>query len=98
MRISQRLREAEAALDEALLKQASLLTTMITARRESGTAPFLGHEAMLRLAKSQQTLLSAGGDLARVHCGLLDVQREVGIGDACPPNEPTGSISDVAVA
>lgn len=87
MRITRDLREAEAALDEALLKQASLLTTMVTARRETGGDPFVGQEALMRLARSQQTLLSAGGDLARVHGRLLDVQREKGVGEECPEDE-----------
>ena len=90
MRITRDLRDAEAALDDALLKQTMLLASMITARRETGSEPFLGHETMLRLAKSQQTLLTAGGDLARVHGGLLEVQRETGVGAECPPNKPTG--------
>jgi hypothetical protein len=87
MRITRDLREAEAALDEALLKQASLLATMVLARRETGSEPFLGQEALMRLAKSQQTLLSAGGDLARVHGELLEVQREKGAGEECPEDE-----------
>jgi hypothetical protein len=92
MRITRDLREAEAALDEALLKQASLLVTMVAARRETGSEPFLGQEALMRLAKSQQTLLTAGGDLARVHGGLLEIGRErADIVHDCPPNEPTGS-------
>lgn len=89
MRITRDLRDAEAALDEALIKQASLFATMVTARQETGSEPFVGQEALMRLAKAQQTLLSAGGELARVHGRLLDVQREMGIGDECPPNEPT---------
>lgn len=97
MRLSRELRDAEAALDEALLKQNTLLASMIVARRETGSEPSLGHEAILRLARSQQTLLTAGGDLARVHGRLLDVQREKGVGDECPPNEPTGeSLGKVA--
>lgn len=90
MRIARELGDAEYALDEALLRQSSLLTTMVLARRETGSEPFLGQEALMRLSKSQQTLLSAGGDLARVHGGLLEVQREKGISQDCPPNEPMG--------
>ena len=88
MRIVRDLREAEAALDQALLTQSSLLATMVEARRATGSAPFLGQEAMMRLTKSQQTLLSAGSDLARVHSNLLKVQEEVTGYEDCPPNEP----------
>lgn len=98
LRLARDLRDAEAALDDALLRQTMLLANMITARRETGSEPSLGHEAMLRLARSQQTLLSAGGDLARVHSKLLDVQREKGVGEECPPNEPMGCAPDELAA
>ncbi len=87
LRIAHDITEAEKALDEALIRQSSLFTTVVSARRETGSGPFVAHEALLRLAKSQQALLEAGGNLARVHGSLLDVQREMGAGDECPPNE-----------
>jgi len=93
LRIARDISEAEKALDEALIRQSSLFTTMVAARRETGSDPFVGHEALLRLAKSQQALLEAGGNLARVHGSLLDVQKELGVGDDCPPDttiEPSG--------
>ena len=88
LRIARDIRQAEDALNEALLRQSSLFTTMVSARRETETDPFVGHEALLRLAKSQQALLDAGGNLARAHTSLLDVSRELGVGDDCPPEEP----------
>ena len=97
LRIARDISEAEKALDEALIRQSSLFTTMVAARRETGSNPFVGHEALLRLAKSQQALLEAGGNLARVHGSLLDVQREMGVGDDCPegaPIEPGGSLDE----
>ena len=91
LRIARDIRQAEDALNEALLRHSSLFTSMVTARRETDTSPFVGHEALLRLARSQQSLLEAGGDLARVHGSLLDVQREMGVGDDCPEEtRPTG--------
>jgi len=90
MRVARDVREAERALDEALLRQSKLFASMVTARLEAGLEPFTGHEALLRLAKSQQSLLDAGGDLARVHGQLLDIQREKGGADECPPEEKTG--------
>jgi hypothetical protein len=95
MRIAREISAAERALDEALIRQSSLFTTMVSARRETGAAPFTGHEALLRLAKSQQALLEAGGNLARVHGSLLDVQREMGVAEECPPDEPRGALSDL---
>jgi hypothetical protein len=91
LRIARDINEAEKALDEALMRHSSLFTTMVSARRETGSDPFLGHEALLRLAKSQQALLEAGGNLARVHGSLLEVQKEVCGADACPVEE-TGEI------
>ncbi len=88
LRIARDVREAEAALNEALLRQASLFSTMVEARQETGSDPFLGHEALLRLARSQQSLLEAGGNLARVHSQLLDVQQETCGAEECPPDEP----------
>ena len=87
MRIVRDINEAEKALDEALIRQASLFATMVSARQETGVAPFTGHEALLRLAKSQQSLLEAGGNLARVHGSLLDVQKELCGMDECPPEK-----------
>ena len=97
LRIARDISEAEKALDEALIRQSSLFTTMVAARRETGSDPFVGHEALLRLARSQQALLEAGGNLARVHGSLLEVQKELCGADDCPPDEPTGVLlADVA--
>ena len=94
MRISRDMTEAERALDEALIRHSSLFTTMVSARRETASGPVVGHEALLRLARSQQALLEAGGDLARVHGSLLKVQREMGVGEECPPDTPREPVSD----
>lgn len=92
MRIIRDLRAAETALDEALLKNNTLFGTLLTARQQTENAgPFTGHDVLQRLIKSQQTLLSAGSDLARVHGGLSHVGREMGaVVHDCPPNEPMG--------
>ena len=95
LRIARDISEAEKALDEALIRQSSLFTTMVSARRETGSDPFVGHEALLRLAKSQQSLLEAGGNLARVHGSLLEVQKEVCGVDECPDNEPRRSTGEL---
>lgn len=86
LRIARDLHQAEAALDEALVRQAQLLQTMIGARRETGVSPFVGQEALMRLVKSQQAMLDAGGELARVHGRLSAIATETcGGNDACPP-------------
>ena len=100
LRISRELREAELAVDEALLKQSALLSTLIKARQDTGASPFTGHDALLRLSKSQLTLLSAGGELARVHSSLLRIQKDVLGYEGCPKNAPmvTGHLDDKAAA
>lgn len=92
LRITRDLHEAEAALDEALIRQANLLATMVRARREAAVGPFTGQEALLRLAASQKAILDASGEMARVHGKLLDVGREMGSGlaDDCPPAGSAG--------
>lgn len=89
MRIVRELREAEVALDNALLRQSVLLTTMIEARRDTEAGPFVGQSALMRLTKSHQTLVTAGNDLARVHSNLLQVQGDVLGYEECPPKTAT---------
>lgn len=86
IRITRDLHEAEAAIDEALIRQANLLATMVRARREASVGAFTGQEALLRLAASQKAMLDASNEIARVHGKLLDVGRELGSGmvDDCP--------------
>jgi len=93
-RISRDLHDAEAALDEALLRQSRLLSTMVGARRETGAAPFMGQDALMRLVRSQQAMVNAGGELARVHGRLSDIAVEmIGADDPCPT--PTTGMEDM---
>jgi hypothetical protein len=87
-RVSSNLLGAEAALNEAIAKQSELLSSMLAARQHYAE-PFLGQEALMRLLKAQQSLLAAGGDLARVHESLLKIGREKGaVIHDCPENKP----------
>ncbi|RDC60295.1 hypothetical protein HME9302_01496 [Alteripontixanthobacter maritimus] len=92
MRIQRDLTDAEAALAEALVKQTSLLATLLTARRDVSTKPFQGHLEIVRLLKSQQALLDAEGNLLRVHGGLKKIQGDVLGYVECPENEPMKEI------
>jgi hypothetical protein len=99
LRIARELAEAETALNEALLRQSNLFSTLLTARRDTGVAPGLGQDALMRLAKSQQTLLSAGGDLARVHSRLREIGESfelIRAGDDCPEREPLAPSGAIA--
>lgn len=95
VRIAREMQDAEQALNEALLKQSSLFTSMLMARRDTPVDSFIGQDALLRLSRSQQSMLSAGGDLARVHGRLLEINHEVQAGlDECPDDwkAPTGIV------
>jgi hypothetical protein len=103
LRITRELSEAETALNTALLKQSQLFSTMLSARAEVGVSPILGQDALLRLAKAQQTLLAASSDLARVHGRLLEIGQDLDLipmGEECPPDwqKPTGELAGQALA
>lgn len=90
LRIGREVRDAEEALNEALIRQSQLFTSIISVRRDIGLAAFTAHEALLRITKSQQSLLTAGGDLARAHSNLSEVGTEIfgTVGDTfCPPQK-----------
>lgn len=87
-RVASDLIEAEVALNDAVRRQSQLLCSMLAARQHFGE-PLLGQEAVMRLLKSQESLVSAGGDLARVHHTLLRIGREKGaVIHDCPENQP----------
>lgn len=92
-RITRDLHKAEHALDEALLRQARLLSTMIEARRETGVAPYMGQDALMRLVRSQAAMLNAGGEMARVHGRLNDMAVETGVANDPKPT-PAFGLSD----
>ncbi len=99
MRVGREIQDAEGSLDDALIRQANLLATLVAVRRETGSLPSEGHDILLRLHKSQQALLSSSGDLARVHSRLVDIQKENGRVHDCPTEEwlsAVGSSSEVA--
>lgn len=76
-RITRELIEAEQAVDEALIRQSRLFTSLVAARRDLNMPGTFGQDALLRLAKSQQSLLTAGNDLARVHGRMRELDQEV---------------------
>jgi hypothetical protein len=57
-----RLRQADAALDGALLKQTGLLAGVIIAGRETGSGRALQQAELMRLVKSHQTLLTSSDE------------------------------------
>lgn len=89
-RISRQLPEAELSLDSALLASARLMESMLLARQVDGISTFTGQDALLRLARSQRSLIESQNDMIRVHRALLDAGREVKAiidePEACPPS------------
>ena len=96
MRITSGLREAEAALDQALLKQSQLLTEMIAARLAHEGDAFIGQPEVMRVIKAQQSVTASANDLARVHGGLLEIGREVAFIEDCPEDGPIRGTADRA--
>ena len=59
MRIVRDINAAEQALDEALIRHSSLFTTMVSARREAGSA---FHEKQHDRRDSREELIAAAGN------------------------------------
>jgi hypothetical protein len=64
---------AETRIDDALIAVSSLMTSVVTARRETGVAPVTGQATIMRLAKAQVSLIGVSGDILRVHGELADI-------------------------
>lgn len=95
IRISRNIKSAEKALNEALLQQAELMSTLVSARNLVSPDLLSGQDALMRLMKSQQSLLTAGNDLARVHGRMLDISKEMGgTAEDCPDDwRQTGQLN-----
>lgn len=76
-RIGRQLPEAELSLDNALLASARLMESMLIARQVDGMDVYTGQSALMRLAKTQRTLIATQNDMIRVHQELLGIGREV---------------------
>ena len=77
-RITRELRDTEDAIDKALACKAALLATMAQARLDTQAPAYSGHVAMMRLAKAEQSLMAARGDLIRAHDDLFKLGQERG--------------------
>ncbi|MET0251540.1 MAG: hypothetical protein ABW203_05110 [Novosphingobium sp.] len=81
VRINRELAALEQKLAEGLEVAASLTATLVRARADTDTPAATGHELLLRLSNVQASLLKASGETSRVHTGLLNIGRELGIVD-----------------
>ncbi len=85
-RLQRDVSSAEAKADDALIALSSLMTSMVTARREAGVPTKTGQATIIRLAKAQVSLVGVSNDVLRIHGELLDIGREMGSYDLrnCP--------------
>ncbi|MGV7123090.1 hypothetical protein [Sphingopyxis sp. 550A] len=68
---------AEVRIDDALIAVSSLMTSVVTARRDTKGVPATrGHATIRRLMKAQVALVDVSGDILRVHGELSDLGRE----------------------
>ena len=79
LRIANDLHQFEALLAETIALASKLSATMTGARAELQVAPALGHKTLLYFARVQTALLTANGNIARVHESLRGDAAEVGI-------------------
>ncbi|MGV2495989.1 hypothetical protein [Pelagerythrobacter aerophilus] len=76
-RLEKEVPDAEVRIDDALIAVSSLMTSVVTARREvNGVPPAKGQETIQRLAKAQLALIDASGNVLRVHGDLVRFGKE----------------------
>ena len=75
-RLQRDVPNAEGRVDDTLIAISSLMTSVVTARRETGVPAKTGHTAILRLAKAQLSLVEVGGEILRVHGDLAEIGKE----------------------
>ncbi len=92
---------AEVRIDDALIAVSSLMTSVVTARRDTNGVPATrGHATIRRLMKAQMALVDVSGDILRVHGELADIGRETAGYDLheCPSLGEAGTGARVAAA
>ena len=97
-RLQREVPDAEAAIDEALIRVSNVMTTTLEARRSVAKKPTDCQAALLRLHKSFGDLLGAQGEMLRAHGELRQTGVEYGMPDEeyCPPK--TGELDTTEVA
>lgn len=94
-RLRREVPAAEKALDEALLRLTEVMRTILVARQEADVPVHAGQNALIRLVRSQQDLVSASNNMFRTHDALADLGREL-----CGPDEnysPKSAVLDEAL-
>ena len=96
-RLRRQVPTAEYRIDDALIAVSSLMTSVVTARRDTPGVPAVrGH----RLAKVQSALVGASGEVLRVHGDLVDIAQETAGLDLheCPALAEAGADRSSAAA
>ncbi|GGJ41182.1 hypothetical protein CDQ92_08305 [Sphingopyxis bauzanensis] len=76
-RLRRQVPTAEHRIDDALIAVSTLMTSVVTARRDTlGVPAIRGHATIQRLARVQSALVGASGDVLRVHGDLADIAQE----------------------
>ncbi|KGB55993.1 hypothetical protein FG91_00877 [Sphingopyxis sp. LC81] len=76
-RLARDVPAAEVRVDDALIAVSSLMTSVVTARRDiKGVPATKGHATLRLLLKAQSALVGVSGDILRVHGELADLGRE----------------------
>ncbi|MCO4091536.1 MAG: hypothetical protein HEQ34_06235 [Sphingorhabdus sp.] len=100
-RISRQVPLTEGSIDDALIQVSTLITQLVTARKQTGVSAATGQSTIVRLAKAQNALMTASSDVLRVHKDLAQLA-EVHAGfdlHECPKNAITeATVTRLSVA
>ena len=92
VRLQRDVPATEFRIDDALVAVSSLMTTIVTARRDIDSIPVMAGQATIqRLAKAQLALVGVSGDVLRVHGELTRIGTETAGYDLheCPEVAPS---------
>lgn len=99
-RLQREVPNAETSIDDALIAVSSLMTSVVTARREIGVPTKTGQGTIIRLAKAQMSLVEVSGSILRAHGELVQIGKESAGYDLreCPPAAGTETAPILSVA
>ena len=81
IQIARELRAVEDAANDAIAKAAALMSTLASARADTGVVVHTGQKALIRLAEAQKDFVSASSNIFRVHDEMSGIGREMGLLD-----------------
>jgi len=95
--IASALFEAEAAIDAAITKTATLTGVMPQLRKEAGASALIGQDAVERASQAIMALAEARRAIVETHKELSICQTQIGLG-AVVMSDPTGGDKPLAFA